>query len=61
MTAAPPSHANLKPNPAWASLPLFDRTRWNRMAFGVFAESLGERAEPKDAQKEIEVGLVNNP
>jgi len=31
------------------------------MAFGVFAESLGERAEPKDAQKEIEVGLVNNP
>jgi restriction endonuclease S subunit len=27
------------------------------MAFGAFAESIGERAEPKDAQEEIYVGL----
>ena len=27
------------------------------MAFGEFAESIGERAEPKDAQEEIYVGL----
>jgi hypothetical protein len=57
MTASLPSLANLKPNPAWASLPLFDRTGWKRMAFGEFAESIGERAEPKDAQEEIYVGL----
>lgn len=48
---------SLKPNPDWASLPLFDRKGWKRMAFGVFAESIGERAEPKDAQEEIYVGL----
>ena len=47
----------LKPNPAWASLPLFDRTGWKRMAFGAFAESIGERAETKDAQEGIDVGL----
>lgn len=41
----------------WASLPLFDRTGWKRMAFGEFADSIGERAEPKDAQEEIYVGL----
>ncbi|MEQ1749798.1 MAG: restriction endonuclease subunit S [Prosthecobacter sp.] len=57
MNATSPSLANLKPNPAWASLPLFDRTGWKRMAFGEFAESIGERAEPKDAQEEIYVGL----
>ncbi|MDH4445427.1 MAG: restriction endonuclease subunit S [Akkermansiaceae bacterium] len=53
------SLSTLKPklNPAWASLPLFDRTGWKRMAFGEFAESIGERAEPKDAQEEIYVGL----
>jgi hypothetical protein len=27
------------------------------MAFREFAESVGERAEPKDAQEEIYVGL----
>ena len=53
------SLSTLKPKttPAWASLPLFDRTSWRRMAFGEFAESIGERAEPKDAQEEIYVGL----
>ncbi len=47
----------LKPNPAWAKLPLFDRTGWKRMEFGDFAQSIGDRAEPKDAQEEIYVGL----
>jgi hypothetical protein len=47
----------LKPNPAWATLPLFERTGWKRMTSGEFAESIGERAEPKDAQEEIYVGL----
>jgi restriction endonuclease S subunit len=48
---------DLVPNANWASLPLFDRTGWRRMAFGDFAESIGVRAEPKDAQEEIYVGL----
>jgi hypothetical protein len=47
----------IMPNPTRAKLPLFDRTGWRRMAFGAFAESIGERAEPKDAQEEIYVGL----
>ena len=55
MTATVPALARLKPNPAWASLPLFDRTGWKRKAFGEFAESIGERAELKDAQEEIYV------
>jgi restriction endonuclease S subunit len=49
--------AKPRPNLAWAKLPLFDRTGWKRMAFGEFAESIGERAEPRDAQEEIYVGL----
>ena len=48
---------NLKPNLEWASLPLFDRTGWKRVRFGDFVENIGERAEPKDAQEEIYVGL----
>ena len=32
--------ANLKPNPAWAALPLFDRTGWRRVRFGDVVESL---------------------
>jgi hypothetical protein len=57
MTFASQSLSHLRPNRDWASLPLFDRTGWKRMAFGEFAESIGERAEPKDAQEEIYVGL----
>ncbi len=57
MTATLPSLARLKANPAWASLPLFDRTGWKRTAFGEFVQSIGERAEPRDAQGEIYVGL----
>ena len=57
MTGPHPTLSNLRPNPLWSELPLFDRTGWRRMAFGAFAESIGERAEPKDAQEEIYVGL----
>ena len=44
-------------NPSWATLPMFDRTSWKRMPFGEFVENVGDRAEPKDAQEEIYVGL----
>jgi len=57
MTATLLSYSKLSPNPVWAALPLFDRTGWKRVRFGAFAESIGERAEPKDAQEEIYVGL----
>ena len=57
MKSVVPALSSLKPNPDWASLPLFDRTGWTRMPFGAFAESIGDRAEPKDAQEEIYVGL----
>lgn len=57
MRPAFPSMEDLEPNTNWASLPLFDRAGWRRMAFGEFAASIGERAEPKDAQEEIYVGL----
>ena len=60
MTVTLPSVSSVKSvvsNTAWATLPLFDRMGWKRMAFGEFAESIGERAEPRDAQEEIYVGL----
>lgn len=44
-------------NPSWATLPMFDRTNWKRTPFGEFVENVGDRAEPKDAQEEIYVGL----
>ena len=47
----------LRPNPDWASLPLFDRTGWRRLPFGAFADSINERVEPADAAEEIYVGL----
>ena len=57
MTGVLSKPSRWKLNTEWASLPLFDRTGWGRMAFGEFAESIGERVEPRDAQEEIYVGL----
>lgn len=57
MTATLDYKEKLTPNCDWASLLLFDRTGWKSMAFEEFAESIGELAEPKDAQEEIYVGL----
>ena len=51
------SLAQLKPNPEWAKLPLFDRKGWRTMAFGEFAESVNDRVEPSTAAEEIYVGL----
>ena len=34
MTVTLPSLAKLKPNTAYASLPLFDHTGWKRVRFG---------------------------
>ncbi len=53
--AGPPN--TLRPNSDWASLPLFRREGWVRMAFGAFAESVNVRVEPADAAEEVYVGL----
>jgi type I restriction enzyme S subunit len=42
MTATLPPLSKLKPNPAWASLPLFDRTGWKRVRFGDVVENVNE-------------------
>jgi len=57
MIAPGPVPGDLRPNPGWASLPLFDRKGWRRVPFGEFAESINERVEPADAAEEIYVGL----
>jgi type I restriction enzyme, S subunit len=42
MTATLPALDHLRPNPDWASLPLFDRTGWKRVRFGDVVENLNE-------------------
>jgi type I restriction enzyme S subunit/type I restriction enzyme M protein len=49
MTATLPSLANLKPNPDWATLPLFDHTGWKRVRFGDVVENCAETCEPAEA------------
>ena len=48
ITSLPP-FAKLKPNPAWATLPLFDRTGWKRVRFGDVVENCNETCDPEDA------------
>jgi len=40
---------NIKPNPAWASLPLFDRKGWKRVRFGDVVENCNETCDPAEA------------
>ena len=48
---------NLKPNPAWASLPLFDRTDWKRVRFGDVVENCAETCDPAEAGLERFVAM----
>jgi type I restriction enzyme S subunit len=57
MTAALPALAKLKPNPAWASLPLFDRTGWKRVRFGDVVENCAETCDPAEAGLERFVAM----
>jgi hypothetical protein len=45
------------PNPNWAQLPLFDRSKWDTLPFGAFADCISERAHPTDFADAIYVGL----
>jgi type I restriction enzyme, S subunit len=57
MTASLPSLANLKPNPAWASLPLFDRKGWKRVRFGDVVKICNETSDPAEAGLERFVAM----
>lgn len=52
MTAAdlpPPVFGNLRPNPDWASLPIFSRVGWERVRFGDVVENVNETCAPAGA------------
>ena len=57
MTATLPALERLQPNPAWASLPLFDRTGWKRVRFGDVVENCNETCEPAEAGLERFVAM----
>ncbi len=49
--------SNLQPNPAWASLPLFDRSEWKRVRFGDVVENCAETCDPAEAGLERFVAM----
>lgn len=60
MTVTLPSVSSVKSvvsNPAWATLPLFDRTGWKRVRFGDVVENCNETCEPADAGLERFVAM----
>ncbi len=44
-------------NPDWANLPIFDRSKWQRLRFDEFAQSINERVNPGEVAEDIYVGL----
>jgi type I restriction enzyme S subunit len=58
MIGAFPSLDDLRPNPDWANLPLFDRGGWKRIRFGDVVENLNEtERNPSEAGVERFIGL----
>jgi type I restriction enzyme S subunit/type I restriction enzyme M protein len=57
MTAALPSLPTLPPNPAWASLPLFDRAGWKRVRFGDVVENCAETCVPAALREDLVFGI----
>ncbi|TAK45015.1 MAG: restriction endonuclease subunit S [Betaproteobacteria bacterium] len=49
--------AELRVNPDWAKLPLFDRTKWQRVRFGDVVENLNETCDSREAGIERYIGL----
>jgi restriction endonuclease S subunit len=47
----------LTANPAWASLPLFDRAGWKRVRFGDVVENCSETCDPEEAGLERFVAM----
>ncbi|MDY0280471.1 MAG: restriction endonuclease subunit S [Salinivirgaceae bacterium] len=44
--------SNLRPNPDWAKLPLFDRKGWKRVRFGDVVQMLKEQVDPLSGEVE---------
>jgi hypothetical protein len=57
VTGIIPTQGDIRPNPDWSRLPLFDRKDWQTLTFEAFADSVNERVEPSEAAEEIYVGL----
>lgn len=57
MILSSPILNQLKPNPDWASLPLFDRTGWKRVRFGDVVENCAETCDPEEAGLERFVAM----
>ena len=57
MTTTLPSLAKLKPNTAYALLPLFDRSGWKRVRFGDVVENCAETCDPAEAGLERFVAM----
>lgn len=60
MTVTLPSVSSVKsvvPNPAWASLPLFDRTGWKRVRLGDVVKNCAETCDPEEAGLERFVAM----
>ena len=57
MTTPRSTLSNLRPNPDWASLPLFDRTGWKRVRFGDVVENCAETCDPTEAGLERVVAM----
>lgn len=47
MPTASPTLSDPQPNPAWATLPLFDRSGWKRVRFGDVVRQLKEQVNPE--------------
>ena len=58
MIAPGPVPGDLRPNPGWASLPLFDRKGWRRVRFGDVIENVNEtERDPAEVGIERFIGL----
>lgn len=54
---APDRPTNLRVNPDWAKLPLFDRSKWERVRFGDVVDNLNETCDPNEAGIQRYIGL----
>ena len=58
MTSTLPTLKKLRPNPQWAKLPIFDRSKWQRVRFGDVVENVNETERaPVEAGIERFIGL----
>ena len=47
----------LRANPDWAMLPLFDRSKWQRVRFGDAIENINENCDPDEVGLERFVAM----